>query len=65
MVVITMSFNQMFPLDVFIVGNFIITTKEKSESTLWHLRYGNFHKKGQPFPMGKSWRASTMLELMV
>lgn len=96
LVTIKMTSNQMFPLHVSQMGNFVLTAIEDDESILRHLRYGYLHLmglrllrdknmvKGLPkiddiklcqgcvygkqtrksFPVGKSWRASSCLELL-
>lgn len=93
---VSMAENKMFPLEVSNFNHYALVASKKSESTLWHLRYGHLNVKGlkllsckemvhglpkieslelcegciygkqskHPFPVGKSWRASKILELV-
>lgn len=41
-----MTQNKMFPLDISNVGNTVLVVKGKTETNLWHLRYGNLSVNG-------------------
>lgn len=45
-VCITMTPNNMFPLDVSNMENFALAASAKDDSKLWHLRYGHLNIKG-------------------
>ena len=38
---VKMAVNMLFPLEISNVENHALDVKEKSESSLWHLRYGH------------------------
>lgn len=53
MVTISMTKNQMFPLDVSAMGSFVLAAREEDESWIWHLRYRHLHLNALRFLKNK------------
>lgn len=45
-IMVKMTANKMFPINISSMENFGLVTTEQDTSTLWHLRYGHLSSKG-------------------
>ncbi|KAA0054728.1 Retrovirus-related Pol polyprotein from transposon TNT 1-94 [Cucumis melo var. makuwa] len=64
---VNMTSNWMFPLYLQSLTHSSFSAKVKDEAWLWHLRYGHLNFSGLKtlqFPIGNSWRAKHVLELI-